>query len=143
MNNINPSLWGKSGWTFLHCIAHSYPDNPDNNSKNIFAKFYTSLKDILPCEKCRKSYSKHLNKYPLNNKALNSKDNLLEWFTNIRNESNKEINKPEKTLYEYQKEVVTDAQKKPNYKLITYILSAILLISIIIIFILARKTSNK
>jgi hypothetical protein len=27
-NNLNPKIWGPSGWFFIDSIVLSYPDNP-------------------------------------------------------------------------------------------------------------------
>ena len=43
MYNINPVLWGKHGWTFLHYITLSYPDNPDEATKQMFKEFFTQI----------------------------------------------------------------------------------------------------
>ena len=143
MNNINPSIWGRSGWIFLHCIAHAYPDNPSNSDKTTFYKFFISIKDVLPCEKCRINYIDHLKMYPLNDKALSSKNNLIEWFTNIRNASNKEINKPAKTLGEYQRDMVENVNKTPNYKNMSYFLAIIIALLLIILSVLVCKNYFK
>ena len=56
--------------------------------KSSAKKFFLSLKDLIPCEKCRNNYELHLKKYPLNDKTLSSRDNLFVWIVNIHNSVN-------------------------------------------------------
>ena len=54
--NINPKIWGRSGWVFLDKVADSYPTKPTKNDKLQMIRFLTSLGYALPCQKCRYSY---------------------------------------------------------------------------------------
>ena len=94
MYNINPRLWGANSWAFLHYITFAYPDNPSHTEQNGMRTFFNSISDVLPCEKCRINYKKHLNDFPLNEKALSSRNDLILWLIDIHNEVNKEYNGP-------------------------------------------------
>jgi hypothetical protein len=80
IDSINPQLWGKSGWIFLFSIALTY----EIENKDFYKNFFISIQNILPCNKCRKNYKKHLN--DLNDTVFNNKENLLYWLLNIKNE---------------------------------------------------------
>lgn len=95
MKNINPAIWGSSGWVFLHSIAESYPDYPTDYDKQTFKSFFESLKAILPCRKCQINYKNHLNNIPLTNEVLSSNKNLNIWLSNVHNEVNKMLGKNE------------------------------------------------
>ena len=120
INSINPKYWGYSGWVFLNSIALVY--NP--LQKQIYYNFFVSLKDILPCEKCKIHYSTQLE---LLNNALENKNTLLEWLLNIRNKINLEQNKKTKTL----KDIFNEIFYKNN--LIDKYLGIIVLILIFIL----------
>ena len=94
MNNINPSKWGPPSWDFLFYIALSYPDAPTHEDKNNMSNFFTILGKVLPCYTCRDNYSSHLAKFPLEEEQLANRYNLINWLINIRNEVNRENNKP-------------------------------------------------
>jgi len=111
MDNIDPKVWGNAGWTFLHSVTLSYSDKPSKDEKNTMRTFLTIIRDILPCAKCRKNYSKHMTKYDLE-EGLKSKDDLVRWMLNIRNASNKEIGKPILSV----KDMINELKKKNNVK---------------------------
>ena len=97
---MNPKVWGPHAWIFLHSITLNYPLNPTQNDIKNHYNFFTNLKNIIPCNNCRLHYKKNLEKYPLNNKILLSKDKLIEWLINIHNSVNKSNNKKQLTYSE-------------------------------------------
>jgi hypothetical protein len=133
MDNIAPYIWGKAGWTFLQCVVYSYPDKPDAKQKMTFSRFFSDLKDILPCERCRMQYDEILKKYPLNDKALSSKDALIDWFTNVRQETDKDVGKSISTKEGYKHQLLQDAKKKPNYMLIIWALIGAIVVLLLIL----------
>lgn len=86
--NFEPKIWGNHAWFFLETVCMAYPTNPSKSMKSSAKKFFLSLKDLIPCEKCRNNYELHLKKYPLNDKTLSSRDNLFVWIVNIHNSVN-------------------------------------------------------
>jgi hypothetical protein len=99
--NIDSNAWGPKGWYFIDTVITSYPDNPTNEDKRLFKKFITSLKDVLPCEKCRYHYSEFLNENPLNSNVLCSRDSLVEWILRCHNNIRKIQNKSEITIDDF------------------------------------------
>ena len=83
--NFEPKIWGNHAWFFLETICMAYPTNPSKSMKSSAKNFFLSLKDLIPCEKCRNNYILHLKKYPLTDKTLSSRDNLFVWIVNIHN----------------------------------------------------------
>ena len=90
--NIKPDLWGPHLWRFLHYLSLSYPSNPTDEEKEIMLNFLESLQEILPCEKCRYNFNKHLDNLDMN--ALNNNENFIKWLFNVHNDVNKSNNKP-------------------------------------------------
>ena len=62
---LDQDSWGPSGWKFMHYVSLGYPNNPTEEDKINYKKFYTSLQHILPCAKCANNYSHNLIKYPI------------------------------------------------------------------------------
>lgn len=56
-NNINPRHWGPPGWIFLFSIADGYPEIAGPQDKIKMMEFLASLGHLLPCAKCRRSYT--------------------------------------------------------------------------------------
>lgn len=143
MNNINPVIWGNYGWKFLHYITFAYPDNPTYTDKENYSIIFKNIGKVLPCEKCQDNYYLHLQKYPLDAKALSSRYNLVNWLINVHNEVNKMNNKPIITFNQ-----AVDIYLNNNSPLVTQtsnntLFYLIIIILIIIILVLLYKLNNK
>ena len=90
---MKPDIWGPHFWYILHIISFDYPLRPTEYDKRVFHDFYSSLKDIIPCEKCRKHYRTHINKYPLT-PHLDTRDTLVKWVIQVHNFVNASLGKP-------------------------------------------------
>ena len=95
---MNPQFWGPHAWIFLHTITLNYPKHPTDQDKQQYKHFFTSLQDILPCDKCAHHYSQHIRELPID-PVLRSRDELVRWLIKIHNEVNKDLDKP---LYTYE-----------------------------------------
>lgn len=92
--NIDPNLWGSSSWKFMHYITIAYPQQSTEEIKRSTYNFFTSLKDLLPCEKCRYNFGYHLQRHPLTDDILSSRNKLIHWLIDIHNDVNISIGKP-------------------------------------------------
>jgi len=97
---MDTRFWGKPGHKLLHSIAYCYSFNNDdyNNYNNNNVKkmniFMTSLKHILPCIYCRRSYSKYIKEIPI--KDFNNEENkynIFKWLYLIHNKINDKLRK--------------------------------------------------
>lgn len=95
---ISPAMWGIHGWKFVHHIALGYPNKPTENDKNNYKSFFLLLGNVLPCHICSDHYNEHLLIYPLDDKVLSTKTNLINWTIDMHNEVNK---KHGKKIYSY------------------------------------------
>lgn len=89
---MKPEVWGPQLWFILHIISFEYPENPTENIKRVYYDFYTSLKDILPCDLCKKHYREFLHKNPIL-PFLDKKDDLIRWVVDIHNDINISLGK--------------------------------------------------
>jgi hypothetical protein len=90
---MKPEIWGPHLWFILHLISFEYPENPTEFDKRIYHDFYTSLKDVLPCDMCKKHYRDHITKYPLT-PHLDTRDALIKWVIQVHNFINISLGKP-------------------------------------------------
>ena len=86
-SNINPSIWGSSGWIFLKNIAKGYPDKPTQVDKDRYKKYYELIGYVLPCSKCRANYQQHWKNIPIDN-YLQNKNSLYRWVNIIKSKTN-------------------------------------------------------
>ena len=133
---MDPKGWGPSAWIFLHSITLNYPEYPSAEDKKNIHGFFSNLGNILPCNSCKWNYKSHLEKYPLNNSVLNSKQNLVKWLIDIHNSVNIMNNKPTYSHDDAIKEIMSNYDKKTNLKiyfmyigLIIFLIFCLLLIS--------------
>ena len=90
---MNPQIWGKHGWFFLHSVTLAYPDDPTENDKQNYRTFFNTLPKVLPCGACRQNLDKHMRKVSLE-QALTNKKSLVKWLIAIHNETNATLGKP-------------------------------------------------
>ena len=90
---MDPQLWGPQLWYVLHIITMTYPKEPSEYSKRAYHDFFNNLKDVLPCDICKKHYSKFIIEYPVT-PHLDSRENLVKWLIQIHNFVNLELGKP-------------------------------------------------
>jgi len=135
--NINPQLWGPGMWKSLHYITLGYPDNPNSETKNNMKNLFISLQYVLPCEKCRYNFGNHLNKYPLDDNVLSSKQNLVAWLIDVHNEVNKSLGKStlsrNSAIESFSNNTNLNNGTIFDFRIATIILSIILIIVIIVI----------
>lgn len=134
--NIDPELWGKHGWFFLHYTSLGYPKKPSLEDKKYYRQFIESLAYILPCESCRNHFHQNLKYYNMSD-VLSSRKNIFEFFVDMHNKVNK---KNKKRLYTYE-EVYKyfDSQIKKEKKVFNYIGFIIILLIIFYGFGFYRK----
>jgi hypothetical protein len=99
-----PSIWGPHLWFMMHVISFEYPLNPTEYDKRIYHDFYTTLKEVIPCDLCKKHYRDFITKYPLT-PHLDTRDTLVKWVISIHNFVNSSLGKP----------TLTDAQVMDIY----------------------------
>jgi len=91
---MNPEVWGRHGWFFLHSITMGYPDKPTPNDADSFRAFFYMLPNVLPCDVCRKHFADHLRSNNIE-RALTSKRTLVEWLIQVHNMTNRSLGKRE------------------------------------------------
>ena len=99
-NGFLTTVWGPCIWTFLHTLSFNYPVNPTYNEKIKYQKFILSLRDVLPCGKCRKNLTKNFKKLPLTIKDMESRETFSRYIYNLHELINKMLNKKSCLTYE-------------------------------------------
>lgn len=87
----NPNTWGSSTWILLNCISMTYPKTPTEQDKKKYGRFLKSLRDVLPCSICRKSYTTWLKESP---PRLDDRKQFIYWMIDTHNYVNKRLGKP-------------------------------------------------
>ena len=113
---IGPDVWGPHGWKFIHYVTLGYPENPTPAQKEKYKAFLVLLKDVLPCSLCANHYGENLQKQPLTDEVMDSRENLIKWGIDIHNVVNKMKNKPIIKYIDARRFIDTNVQCKPIVK---------------------------
>lgn len=89
---LNPNSWGPQGWHFLHAIAFTFPESPNEDQRVQYQNYFHSLAHVLPCELCRENFKKKLIHTP---PPMDNGTNMFKWTVDLHNEVNKANGKPE------------------------------------------------
>ena len=135
--NFEPKIWGPHAWFFLETITMSYPENPSEEQIKNFKTFFYTLQFIIPCNKCRVNYNKHLQIYPLSDHVLRNRDNLFKWIVNMHNAVDPNKTRTLKETYDYYiSQYSGEESSKINNKYCTSKLKNIFIVSSIILSII-------
>ncbi len=132
IESIDPKYWGKSGWIFLNSIALTY--KPEY--KDAYKTFLYQLPHILPCTKCGYNLKKRINEL---DDALISREKLLTWLLNIRNDVQNENKREIRTINHNINEIFTVDDVHPISGINWSILITCLVILILLFILLKQK----
>lgn len=144
--NFDPNIWGPHAWFFIETITMAYPLHPTNDDKSNFKSFFYMLQFVIPCDKCRINYNKHLSQYPLTDSILQNRDNMFKWIVTMHNAVDSNKTKTTKETYDYyinqydntttlkNKNIICNNKKK-NIFIVILIIVFIILIHKIYLFI--------
>jgi len=138
---MDPKIWGPHAWFFMHAITLAYPDKPNKNDKDNIKGFFNYLGKVIPCHKCRNNFKNHLDKVPLNDKVLSSRENLVKWLIEIHNEVNEMTGKPRLDYKTAMENFINETRKNDsifNDKFNLFIIIFMLLILVILIIIFMK-----
>jgi len=106
---LNPNMWGSQGWHFIHAVALTFPNEPTEQDKENYNKFFYSLPDVLPCPSCGLNFAEKLEKTPPN---LENQESLWRWTVDVHNEVNQKNDKPILSYDEAFSEFVKNSKKQ-------------------------------
>ena len=88
----NSEVWGPHYWFFLHTIADSYPNVPNDVTKRKYYDFIQNIPMFIPNSDIANNFSQMLDKYPVT-PYLDNKDSFKKWMHFIHNKINVLIGK--------------------------------------------------
>jgi hypothetical protein len=94
------TVWGPSAWHFIHTISFNYPMNPSESDKQNYMEFVLSLKNVLPCGKCRKNLVKNFKKLPLTMTAMENRATFSKYVYDLHEVVNEMLKKKSGLTYE-------------------------------------------
>jgi hypothetical protein len=94
MTKFDQSVWGPHYWFFLHTIAYTYPEIPNDVSKRKYYDLLINFPLFIPNEKMGMQFATLMDKYPFV-PYLDKRDSLIRWVNFIHNKINIQLKKPE------------------------------------------------
>lgn len=91
---LNPDIWGPHYWFFLHTIAYSYPNFPNEVTKRKYYDLIHNFPLFIPDSKMGDHFNELLINYPVS-PYLCSRDSFMRWVFFIHNKINYSLGKPE------------------------------------------------
>ena len=97
---LDPTVWGPHYWFFLHTIAMTYPNRPNDVTKRKYYELVQNLPIFIPVEAMGSEFSKLLDQYPVM-PYLDSRDSFIRWLHFIHNKINEKLEKPKISLNDF------------------------------------------
>ena len=94
------TIWGPSQWHFLHTISFNYPVNPTYKDKVNYRAYVLSLRNVLPCGKCRANLVLNFKKLPLKMSHMASRETFSKYVYDLHELINKMLHKESGLTYE-------------------------------------------
>jgi hypothetical protein len=94
------TIWGPATWHLLHCISFNYPVQPSPDDKVKYMSFIKSLKNVLPCGKCRTNLTKNFEKLPLGMKHMESRATFSKYIYDLHEVINEMLSKKSNMTYD-------------------------------------------
>ena len=103
--------WGTPYWQVIHAVTFLYPvENPTEDDKERIRVFIALVPFLLPCPLCGMHFIETVEKSPLSDEVLASRDALSRWMVEVHNNTNRRLGKTE-VPYELVKQFYMDDSK--------------------------------
>jgi hypothetical protein len=112
--HFDSAVWGPHYWFFLHTVARTYPDAPNEISKRKYYDLIQNMPLFIPNEEMGNNFSKLLDKYPVT-PYLDNKDSFIRWVHFIHNKINHTIGKEEVSYMMAMDKYNSEYKPKPIY----------------------------
>lgn len=87
---MDPKIWGRSMWYSLINIVKGAPETLTAKQRRSYELFFTALGDVLPCDKCKINYRKHIVELP---PVVDTRKHMLEWLHTMHNKVLQQLKK--------------------------------------------------
>jgi hypothetical protein len=94
------TVWGPGLWHYLHTMSFNYPNEPTKKEKNDYRDFILSLKNVLPCGKCRENLKHNFKSLPLKMRDMKNRYTFSKYVYDLHELINKMLNKESGLSYE-------------------------------------------
>lgn len=111
---FDPSVWGPHYWFFLHTVAQTYPEHPNEVTKRKYYDLLQNMPLFIPNPEIGNKFSDLLDRYPVT-PYLTNKDSFVRWIHFIHNKVNVSLGKEEMSLPLHLDKYAAEYKPKPIY----------------------------
>lgn len=90
----NPDVWGPHYWFFLHTLARTYPEHPNDITKRKYYDMIINLPLFIPNEEIGNHFSGLLDRFPVTPYLVN-RESFKRWLHLMHNRINHHLGKEE------------------------------------------------
>ena len=76
---LDPKIWGPHYWFFLHTVATTYPNTPNEVVRKKYYDFIQNLPLFLPIPEIGNEFSRLIDLYPVT-PYLDSRQSFMKWL---------------------------------------------------------------
>jgi hypothetical protein len=87
-------IWGPMMWFILHTMSFNYPVHPTAKQKRGYRRFLLSLRDVLPCGKCRTNLAENFRKLPPTDAVMQNRATFSRYIYDLHELVNDMLEKP-------------------------------------------------
>lgn len=116
---LDPNVWGKHYWFFLHTIAITYPLRPNEATKKKYYELIQNMPLFIPSIKLGDKFITYLEKYPVSS-YLDSRIQFMKWVHFLHNKINEDLNKPKINFQESIRQYYNHYKPKETIEYKTY-----------------------
>ena len=132
---LDPTVWGKHYWFFLHTLSITYPLKPTQVTKKKYYELIQNMPLFIPSQKIGDIFADYLDKYPVS-PYLDSRLEFMKWVHFIHNKINETLQKPKIGFQESIKEYYNHYKPKETIEYKTYRFKKKLFFGVVSVFIL-------
>lgn len=92
-NGMMTSVWGPAAWMVLHTVSFNYPVHPTPEDRKKYRDYILSFGKVLPCGKCRENFKHTLERMPVTDEVLASRDCFSRYVYRLHNDVNARLQK--------------------------------------------------
>ena len=96
---FDSEIWGPHYWFFLHTVAFSYPEYPNDVTKRKYYDLISNMPLFIPVQEFGDKFSQLLDKYPVT-PYLDSRASFIRWIHFIHNKINVMLGKEQLSYLE-------------------------------------------
>lgn len=95
----DPTVWGPHYWFFLHSVAVSYPERPNQVTKKTYYRLIQDFSLYMPDATCSAKFAELIDMYPVT-PYLDTRMSFMKWTHFIHNKINEHLGKPVVPFYD-------------------------------------------